>query len=278
MLGGVVNVPPANVDSGLALIDSAIAEHHPSRVFALFSGGHDSLSATAVAAKHPHFTAAVHCNTGIGVPETREFVRETCREQEWRLIELEHPTKVYEEMVLEYGFPGAGAHPYCYVLLKERLIDQLIREHKQHWFDRIVLVSGARQQESKRRMLNVPDSPIERDGAQVWVNAIWDWSKPDVNEFIDEEGLRRNPVVDLIHKSGECLCGAYADGAEERQELQMWLPHVDAEIRALEERVEAAGHHACIWEADYPNVHPDQQVLFSRLRMCQSCEARRVAA
>lgn len=64
-----------------SVLDAAVEEHAPSHVFALFSGGHDSLCSTALAAKHSAFTAAVHINTGIGIPETREFVRSTCEER-----------------------------------------------------------------------------------------------------------------------------------------------------------------------------------------------------
>ena len=37
------------------VIDQAVAEHKPSHVFALFSGGHDSLTSTHIAAQHPSF-------------------------------------------------------------------------------------------------------------------------------------------------------------------------------------------------------------------------------
>ena len=44
----------------LDLMNAAIEEHNPVAVFAMFSGGHDSLTATHIAAQHPKFTAAVH--------------------------------------------------------------------------------------------------------------------------------------------------------------------------------------------------------------------------
>lgn len=78
----------------------------PSSIFALFSGGHDSLCSTALAAKHPSFTAAVHINTGIGIAATREFVRETCAERGWPLIEMHPDAKTYRDLVIEKGMPG----------------------------------------------------------------------------------------------------------------------------------------------------------------------------
>ena len=83
----------------LRVIDQAVNEYQPVATYALFSGGHDSLTSTAIAARHATFAAAVHINTGIGIEQTREFVRETCRANGWPLIEL-HSEKRYEDWVL----------------------------------------------------------------------------------------------------------------------------------------------------------------------------------
>lgn len=58
----------------------------------------------------------VHCNTGIGVEATRDFVRETCRTLRCPLIEYKatenvdgngrSDPQIYERMVLDFGFPG----------------------------------------------------------------------------------------------------------------------------------------------------------------------------
>jgi 3'-phosphoadenosine 5'-phosphosulfate sulfotransferase (PAPS reductase)/FAD synthetase len=50
------------------ILDRAIAEFQPTHVFSLFSGGHDSWVMLNIAKTHPQFTAAVHINTGIGIP------------------------------------------------------------------------------------------------------------------------------------------------------------------------------------------------------------------
>ena len=65
------------------LLTEAVSVHRPAAVFALFSGGHDSLCSTTIASRHPQFTAAVHINPGIGIEETRVFVRETCSRKGW---------------------------------------------------------------------------------------------------------------------------------------------------------------------------------------------------
>ena len=60
---------------GTRLLDVAIRRYKPVAVFGMFSGGHDSICAVHMAAQRPEFTAAVHINTGIGIEQTREFVR-----------------------------------------------------------------------------------------------------------------------------------------------------------------------------------------------------------
>ena len=104
-----------STDLRAALISEAVERYEPVATFALFSGGHDSLTSTAIAAQHPAFTSVVHINTGIGIEETREFVRETCKEQGWPLIEL-HSEHAYEDLVLTRGgFPsGPKSHSSMY--------------------------------------------------------------------------------------------------------------------------------------------------------------------
>lgn len=266
----------------LDLLSSAIEEHNPVAVYAMFSGGHDSLTATHVAAQHPRFTAAVHINTGIGIEKTREFVRETCKREGWPLKEYraEDCGQVYRDLVLEYGFPGSFHHNKMYNRLKERALDTCIREAKTGFHDRVMLVTGCRTQESVRRMGHV--EPIQRKGAKVWVAAIHDWSKGDCNDYITEQKLPRNEVVDLLHMSGECLCGAYAHPGE-LKEIEMWFPEVAHEIHKLEREVWDAGF-PWRWETKtipkwFMESKKGQSFLCDMTVdpvMCQSCEKRNV--
>jgi 3'-phosphoadenosine 5'-phosphosulfate sulfotransferase (PAPS reductase)/FAD synthetase len=135
-------------------------------------------------------------------------------------------------------------HRAAYVMLKERCLDVLIRDHKKGRDDGIVLVSGARSSESLRRMA-VGVHPVERDGSRVWVSPIHRWSKIDCNEFIESRQMARNTVVDLLHMSGECLCGAFGRAADERREIARWFPATEAAIADLERAASDAG----IWYA-----------------------------
>lgn len=271
----------AMVEESLGIIDAAIAAHKPSHVFAMFSGGHDSLTATAITARHPRFAGAVHINTGIGIEETREFVRATCEKHGWPLLEYGPPEalgqKSYRELVLEFGFPGPAQHPMMFTRLKERGVRALIRDHKEHDRDRILLSTGIRLQESVRRLRNYSSATTDgqhfaRDGAKVWTNPIATWSKPDCYDLIEWLKLDRNPVVDLMHLSGECLCGAFAK-PDEIREIETWFPKTAEQIHALEREVEAAGQIGCVWGRRPDNVNADQMRLMPILPLCTSCEA-----
>lgn len=254
------------------LIDQAIEQHPPVvAVYGLFSGGHDSLTSTAIAAEHPQFTAAVHINTGIGIEETREFVRETCQEQGWPLIEM-FPQHRYEDLVLQRGgFPsGPKSHSSMYWYLKQKSLDKLVRETKTHRMDRVVLVTGIRVDESVRRMGAGISVPIRRKGAQVWVNPILDWSKSDCHDLMEDRGLRRNPVVDLLHRSGECLCGALAR-ANEIIDIDLWYPKAGQVIHDLEKKAADLGLRSVKWATRPPKAPPIGVEQLS-LAMCTSCQ------
>jgi 3'-phosphoadenosine 5'-phosphosulfate sulfotransferase (PAPS reductase)/FAD synthetase len=215
-----------------------------------------------------------HINTGIGIPETREFVRETCDREGWFLKEFAAPVP-YEEIVVEHGFPGPASHGLMYARLKERALRQLVRESKREFGDRVMLVTGVRSEESLRRMRHV--DRIQRDGAQVWTAAIWNWSKLDCGKEIARRGLKRNEVVDKIHMSGECLCGAFAKPGEIK-ELEDWFPEVADRLHALELRVEAAGHPACRWGLRPPRVNRHQLNLMAPGPLCVGCGGDEEAA
>jgi 3'-phosphoadenosine 5'-phosphosulfate sulfotransferase (PAPS reductase)/FAD synthetase len=225
------------------ILEGAVSAHGPSGVYGMFSGGHDSLVATHLASQHPRFRAAVHINTGIGIEETREYVRETCRRMGWPLIELKPPSETYEELVLRHGFPGPMGHGMMYRRLKEKAVYNLTRDHKAHRGDRLALVAGIRRSESQRRRAR-GETDVKR--AQVWVSPLVNWTTRDRDDYIEAKALPRNPVVAALHMSGECLCGAYAKPGELR-EIEFWYPAAAAAIRRLEAVVEAQGRRFCRW-------------------------------
>lgn len=272
-------------------INSAIERHNPIAVFGLYSGGHDSFSACYCASMANRFDGCAHFHTGIGIEATRDHVRETCTDRGWPLHEYKAMENAkadgtpdpmdYEAMVLKDGFPGPAAHRFMYIKLKERSVKRFERDQKATTKRPILFISGARMQESERRMGTA--SQVENKmGRAVWINAIIDWSKLDTTLLIDHVGAKRNPVYDLIHKSGECLCGAFAKPGE-LAELKMWpqtRPAYDR-IIALQAKVKAAGF-PWGWEEKPPEWWNDkkrgQSMMFEDMPLCWSCSKHKEAA
>lgn len=231
------------------IYSDAMAEHRPTHVFALFSGGNDSTVLLHWARQlGKRLDAAVFIDTGTALPGVREFVENFCDR-------YEVPLKVYaagdeyRRMVEEHGFPGRGAHRYPYIRLKERQIDALVKDHKQRWRDRIMLLTGVRAAESVRRMGHV--APVQREGAKLWVAPLIDWTNEDMRAYRAEHNLPQSDVAALMHRSGECNCGAFASDGE-RQDLQTFFPDWWAEhIEPLETALRDRGEHRCEWGKDY---------------------------
>lgn len=263
------------VKAAVDLIDKAIKSYRHAAVYALFSGGDDSMTACHVAMRHPKVMGALHLDTGTGLPETQEFVKDTCEARDWNL-RIYKTEEDYAAIVTEHGFPGPGQHGTMYIRLKERPLRVAMREAKvgRSRYDQIILLSGARSEESVRRMGNVEPLTKEKGAARVWVSPIHDWTKRDCLDYLEGEGIQRSPVAVKIHKSGECLCGAYAAPGE-LKELAFWYPKKAAQIRELECAVRKAGHQegwgersALRKDADDPN----QLKLFQP--MCNSCPGK----
>ncbi len=223
----------------LRIVDESIEEHvigagkQLAAVCALFSGGNDSTVLAHLFRSSA--THAIHANTTIGIETTREFVRNTC--EEWGLPLIEkvppRPEDHYQAQVLLHGFPGPGRHAVMFQRLKERGLraarKDLIgnRGHR----ERVLYIAGRRRAESARRA-SIPANG--RDGAIVWSSPLLNWTKPDLTTYRLMHGdVPVNEVSNLIHMSGECLCGAFASPGE-RAQLEYWFnEHLDL-IRWLE--------------------------------------------
>lgn len=236
---------PATVDDGLAdarrIIDAARSEHGPIvTTFLLLSGGNDSMVLYDTCREFADHV--VHINTGIGIPETNEFVRDLVGPD---LIEL-HPPVPYDDLVLGRwrGFPGPGGHIYAYTMLKERALRAVLKDHRAKRGQRFMLLTGARADESDRRMGTTEEA--RRMGGQVWVNPLLHWSNDLMREYRSTRRLPVNPVTEHLHMSGECLCGAFARPGE-LDHIAFFYPEFAERIRALEARVRDAGLPACKW-------------------------------
>ena len=168
----------------------------------LFSGGNDSL-ATAHRCRD-FYDELVWVNTGTAVPGVAEF----CQEADW----IGKPLRVYEAAEGEYerivlggvdpksgkdkqplGFPGPMQHTRCYVNLKERAIEAMVREKKEGHprTARVLALTGIRRSESLRRR-NRAD--ITKRGALVFANPLIDWTSNDLHRYRVEREAIENPA------------------------------------------------------------------------------------
>jgi 3'-phosphoadenosine 5'-phosphosulfate sulfotransferase (PAPS reductase)/FAD synthetase len=233
----------------------------------LFSGGNDST--TLAHMFRDTATHAIHANTTIGIEQTRQFVRDTCAGWGLSLIEKRAPVS-YRELVLEQGFPGPAMHWKMYQRLKERALDAARHDLgvANSRSRAAVFIAGRRRAESERR----EDVPLhESDGSVIWVSPLAMWTKLDLNTYREmHPDVPRNEVADLLHMSGECLCGAFAKPGE-IDAIGQWFPEVRAEIEQLQADVAAAGHAAplCRWGH---GVTGAGLAAMKTGRLCTSCQ------
>lgn len=198
-------------------------KRHLAAVVGMFSGGNDST--TVVHLFRDRLTHTGMANTLVGIEQTRQYVRDTSAAWGIPLVEKSSPREEdsYVAHVLAHGFPGRGKHPLIYQRIKQRAFRairaELVEPHGGGRRSRVILVMGRRRTESQKRS-DVPE--LERDGATVYASPIVNWTKLDLNTYRLMAGdVPRNQVSDLIHMSGECLCGCYAQLGE-REMVSQW--------------------------------------------------------
>ena len=258
--------------------DEIMAEamkHRPRKVFVLYSGGNDSAVLLDWLMKSKwKFDGVVHVNTLTGVCEdgvylTSQFVRERCAELGLTLHEL-FPPETFEDLFLEKpiidGLPGPGMHHIAYSRLKERALRIFVKQQKRRWKDRIMFLTGIREDESDNRM-GYQSSIIDRVGAQVWVNPIYRWTNEEMHRYRLDHNLPQNPVSALIHMSGECLCGSFAKPGE-LEELRFWgFNDTVDRIEGWNRRAAELGLTYSTWGNDRPDGKDSQ----ANMRLCQNC-------
>lgn len=239
------------------ILESAIAEHKPTAVCGLFSGGNDST--VMMYAVGQYLSHAVHINTGIGLEGTHRFVREVCELNGWLLIEEYPPDKTYEQMVRDQGeFPIGPTHLYAYSWLKERALRKVRKRFVKERGQRVMFVTGVRVHESRRRMGTAKE--VDRVGSVVWVAPLLHFTQDEMRAFRKANPhIPRNEVSDILHMSGECLCGAFAKPGE-REFLIEWFGD-DPAIKKILQLEQELG---CKWGQDFRRPR-------SGGRLCSSC-------
>jgi 3'-phosphoadenosine 5'-phosphosulfate sulfotransferase (PAPS reductase)/FAD synthetase len=264
------------------LIAQARAEHQPIAAFCLFSGGHDS---TVLAHRcREHYEELVFIDTGTAVPGVREFVNEYAAWIDKPLRILEHDHDEFRSLVLgigedrraadwrPLGFPGPAQHGRAYNRLKEHQLERLLRETKAGHprSARVLHLTGVRRAESQRRSRR---AAITRKGGAVFANPLIDWTGCQMRAYRLEHDLPESDVAALLHRSGECNCGAFAAPGE-REDLQALYPEwFEERIASLEREAAAAGVRACRW-----GERPLEAAVGDAGEMCTDCQLRFEAA
>lgn len=261
-----------SLDDCLAITQKIIdlaAETYPNTVrkFCLFSGGNDSTVLFFVT--KDVVDDIVHINTGIGIEETRNYVRELCNKYGKRLIEKSPPSgSTYEELVMEMGFPGPNMHHLMYNRLKERALRQVQKEYVLKPRSTVVqFFSGVRYAESSRRSKTTDD--MMKDGSAVWVAPLAHWSNANMEAYRKKYNLPVNPVSANLHISGECLCGCFAR-PDELEQIRFFYPETAQHIEMLQSKVQSAGHVKCIWG---DGVRKSKKFIKQSGVLCSSCDS-----
>jgi 3'-phosphoadenosine 5'-phosphosulfate sulfotransferase (PAPS reductase)/FAD synthetase len=177
------------------------------------------------------------------------------------------------------GFPGPAMHGRAYIMLKERQIATLLRESKtgQSRRARVVFLSGVRRAESQRRATREPISRARRSSA-VFANPLLNWSSSDMAVYRQAHRIPESDAAALLHRSGECNCGAFASAEHERAMLKALYPDFFASIEALEAEAEAAGLRWCRWGGyDRAGNRATQAAKPTSGPLCEACDARQSA-
>jgi 3'-phosphoadenosine 5'-phosphosulfate sulfotransferase (PAPS reductase)/FAD synthetase len=204
-----------------------------------FSGGNDSTVLGHLF--KDTVTHAAHVRTGIGIAETTQYVQDVTAAWGVPLIIRDPPPGcTYEELVLEFGFPGPGFHYKMFQRLKERALRQVRKDFvATPRKERVIFIAGRRRAESERRK----DIPLlETEGSILWSSPLALWTKLDMTTYrLMQRDVPMNRVSELIGMSGECLCGAFAKPGE-LDAVGAHFPAMREYIKALEAKVTAAGH------------------------------------
>lgn len=228
----------------------------PIRTFCLFSGGNDS--GVLAHRCHDAYEVLLFIDTGLAVPGVEKHVEEFAAWLDKPLMKV-HAGTAYRAMVLggrtmsngqsepAHGFPGKGQHGKAYSRLKERQIEQVVRCTKigHPRSASVLFLSGVRRDESRRRSKRLP---LTEHHSAKYCNPLIEWTNEEMRDYREEHDLPESDVAALLHRSGECNCGAFADAEAERAMLKsLWPEWWAATIETLEAEAEAKGIRWCRW-------------------------------
>jgi 3'-phosphoadenosine 5'-phosphosulfate sulfotransferase (PAPS reductase)/FAD synthetase len=220
-----------------------------------YSGGKDSgICLDLIAKNYPkYFKGVLFINTGIGTQETLDFVKEWCKQKNYPLF-IVRPEDVkrvkegkygksgdcfsYSALVNSKGFPKAGLHTTTMRVLKYFPMRKFIYD-RLRLGEKPCIVSGVRKNESARRKIKW-NSYLYNDGKMWFVSPLFFKSNDWVYKYFIENDIKRSPVYETLHISGDCLCGCFAQKGELKL-LEMFHPEVFKKIKDLENQIKIKG-------------------------------------
>lgn len=182
-------------------------EYRDSPVHVSFSGGKDSLvtlDLTRNAVKKP--VKVFYANTGIEFPETVEFVRKFCKDNNIQLKEVE-AKDAFRENLPVFG-PPAKDFRWCCKVCKLAPINSAIEDCTIEG-NKCITIDGKRKHESFNRSRIAPKEENPFIPGQVSVFPIRNWRAIEVWLYIFYRKLEYNPLYDLgFERVGCWLCPA----------------------------------------------------------------------
>ena len=210
-----------------------------------FSGGKDSTVAILEALKVYPKEELLLCyqDTGADYLETPAHVELIAKTFELPLVVLKEKLDFWEKIRKEKYFPTMDCRE-CTSWLKKDLADKWIRSHRSELGDELIVVSGIRAEESKRRS-KLPEREEHRttlkDGtfkATTWYPCLH-FKENEIYERIAAEGLPLHPVY---KKAGgfsdrvSCWCCIFQRNSAVREYAEMH-PELGEKLINLEQEV-----------------------------------------
>jgi 3'-phosphoadenosine 5'-phosphosulfate sulfotransferase (PAPS reductase)/FAD synthetase len=174
------------------------------------------------------------------------------------------------------GSPGRVLTGRAYNRLKERQLMRLLRESKTGHprSARVLFLSGIRRAESRRRSKREAINRLPGKAA-VFAAPLIDWTGQEMRRYRREHQLPESPAAALLHRSGECNCGAFAKADGERAMLKALYPEFFAGIERLENEAKRAGIRWCRWGGYDPQGNRAGERSRERTGLlCEGCEGR----
>ncbi len=222
-----------------------------------YSGGKDSgIVLDLIANKYAHFfKGVIYVDTGIGTDATKNFVIDFCKEKNYTLHILS-PNDVkaagrgnlaegepfnYENLVKVFGFPKKSFHNNTMAWLKYYPIREFI-DSRWRMGEKPAVISGVRKNESARRKFasKYTANPLDRMESIIFVKPLYYKTNNWVSEYWIKTGMKKSPVYETLHISGDCLCGCFAD-SKELKLIEMFHPEVFKKIKLLEKLIKKEG-------------------------------------